>query len=65
MFGIDIVVLLVTSICIIGSYWHGEKAGIKKGADAMYQHLYSSGVRKEDKVIVCLEYEDRSGTKEF
>ena len=31
----------------------------------MYSHLYSRGVRKNDEVIVKLEYEDRSGTKEF
>ena len=31
----------------------------------MYTHLYNQGVRKNDHVIVKLEYEDRSGTKEF
>ena len=44
---------------------HGHKIGVKKGADAMYSHLYSKGIRKNDAVIVQLEYEDRSGTQEF
>ena len=47
------------------AYWHGHKTGIKVGADTMYTHLYENGTRQNDKVIVCLEYEDRSGTKEF
>ena len=53
------------AICIVGAYMHGHKAGVKSGADAMYTHLYERGVRKNDEVIVKLEYEDRSGTKEF
>ena len=61
----EIILFLVVSICVVGAYMHGHKVGVKAGADAMYTHLYSRGTRKNDEVIVKLEYEDRSGTKEF
>ena len=61
----EIILFLVVSICVVGAYMHGHKVGVKKGADAMYSHLYSRGTRKNDEVIVKLEYEDRSGTQEF
>ena len=61
----EITGLIIVSICVVGAYMHGHKAGVKSGADAMYTHLYERGVRKNDEVIVKLEYEDRSGTKEF
>ena len=61
----EITGLIIVSICVVGAYMHVHKVGIKKGADAMYSHLYSRGTRKNDEVIVKLEYEDRSGTKEF
>ena len=61
----EIILFLVIAICIVGAYMHGHKVGVKKGADAMYSHLYSRGTRKNDEVIVKLEYEDRSGTQEF
>ena len=56
---------ILVSIVVAIAYWHGHKTGIKVGADTMYTHLYENGTRQNDKVIVCLEYEDRSGTKEF
>ena len=46
-------------------YSWGEYNGIRKGADEMYSHLYNKGVRKNEHVIVKLEYEDRSKTQEF
>ena len=49
---------------VIG-YMLGESKGVTKGADEMYSHLYSRGTRKNDTVIVELEYEDRSNTQEF
>tara|TARA_B100001248_G_scaffold104507_1_gene77897 strand:- start:1531 stop:1725 length:195 start_codon:yes stop_codon:yes gene_type:complete len=49
---------------VIG-YMLGESKGVTKGADEMYTHLYNRGVRKNDHVIVKLEYEDRSETQEF
>ena len=61
----EITSLIIVSICVVGAYMHGHKVGVKKGADAMYSHLYSRGTRKNDEVIVKLEYEDRYGTKEF
>ena len=61
----EIISLIIVMICIVGAYMHGHKTGVKSGADAMYTHLYERGVRKNDEVIVKLEYEDRSGTKEF
>ena len=61
----EIILFLVVSICVVGAYMHGHKVGVKAGADAMYTHLYSRGTRKNNEVIVKLEYEDRSGTKEF
>ena len=61
----EVILFFILAICIIGAYMHGHKIGVKKGADAMYSHLYSKGIRKNDAVIVQLEYEDRSGTKEF
>ena len=61
----EIILFLILAVCIIGAYMHGHKVGVKAGADAMYSHLYSRGTRKNDAVIVKLEYEDRSGTKEF
>ena len=61
----EVILFFVLAICIIGAYMHGHKVGVKAGADAMYSHLYSRGTRKNDAVIVKLEYEDRSGTKEF
>tara|TARA_A200000159_G_C7266651_1_gene315388 strand:+ start:90 stop:284 length:195 start_codon:yes stop_codon:yes gene_type:complete len=56
---------ILVSIIIIIAYWHGYKTGIRLGADTMYQHLYENGIRKNDKVIVTLEYEDRGEIKEF
>ena len=54
-------------LCILffAIYSWGEYNGIRKGADEMYSHLYSRGTRKNDTVIVELEYEDRSDTQEF
>tara|TARA_A100001388_G_scaffold189450_1_gene142477 strand:- start:5577 stop:5768 length:192 start_codon:yes stop_codon:yes gene_type:complete len=52
-------------ISFFAIYSWGEYNGIRKGANEMYTHLYNQGVRKNDHVIVKLEYEDRSGTKEF
>tara|TARA_B100001939_G_scaffold82639_1_gene70406 strand:+ start:450 stop:641 length:192 start_codon:yes stop_codon:yes gene_type:complete len=52
-------------ISFFAIYSWGEYNGIRKGANEMYTHLYNQGVRKNDEVIVKLEYEDRSGTKEF
>ena len=62
---ITIGLYILVSIVVAIAYWHGHKPGIKVGADTMYTHLYENGTRQNDKVIVCLEYEDRSGTKEF
>ena len=31
----------------------------------MYYHIYDSGKRKGDKIIVEMEYEDRSKTVEY
>ena len=61
----EIILFFIIATCIVGAYMHGHKAGVKSGADAMYTHLYSRGTRKNNEVIVKLEYEDRSGTKEF
>ena len=61
----EIISFIIICICIIGAYWHGHTIGVKSGADAMYTHLYNRGVRKDDEVIVKLQYEDRSGIKEF
>ena len=61
----EVILFLILAVCIIGAYMHGHKVGVKAGADAMYSHLYRRGTRKNDEVIVKLEYEDRSGTKEF
>ena len=61
----EVILFFILAICIIGAYMHGHKVGVKAGADARYSHLYSRGTRKNDEVIVKLEYEDRSGTKEF
>ena len=47
------------------AYWHGHNTGVNAGAEGMYEHLYNSGTRKEDKVIVALEYEDRHYKKDF
>ena len=52
-------------ISFFAIYSWGEYNGIRKGADEMYTHLYNQGVRKNDHVIVKLEYEDRSSTQEF
>ena len=54
-------------LCILffAIYSWGEYNGIRKGADEMYSHLYNKGVRKNEHVIVKLEYEDRSNTQEF
>ena len=62
---ITIGLYILASIVVGVAYWHGYKTGVRTGADTMYDHLYQNGTRKNDKVIVCLEYEDRSGTKEF
>ena len=59
---ITIGLYILVSIVVAIAYWHGHKTGIKVGADTMYTHLYENGTRQNDKVIVCLEYEDRSGT---
>jgi len=56
---------ILVSIVVAVAYWHGYKTGIRNGADTMYEHLYQQGTRNNDHVIVKLEYEDRSGTKEF
>jgi len=56
---------VLVSIVVAIAYWHGHKTGVRLGADSMYQHLYENGIRKNDKVIVTLEYEDRGGIKEF
>ena len=61
----EITGFIIVGICVVGAYMHGHKTGVKDGADAMYTHLYEQGTRKDDSVIVKLEYEDRSGTKEF
>ena len=61
----EVILFLILAVCIIGAYMHGHKVGVKAGADAMYSHLYSRGTRKNDEVIVKLEYEGRRGTKEF
>ena len=61
----EIILFFIIATCIVGAYMHGHKVGVKAGADAMYTHLYSRGTRKNDSVIVKLEYEDRSGTQEF
>ena len=61
----EVILFFILAICIIGAYMHGHKVGVKAGADAMYSHLYSRGTRKNDEVIVKLQYEDRSGIKEF
>ena len=58
----EIISFIIISICIIGAY-HGHTIGVKSGADAMYTHLYNRGVRKDDEVIVKLQYEDRSELK--
>jgi len=50
---------------VVGAYIHGHKLGIKQGAATMYEHIYSQGTRKNDVVIVELEYESRAKTKEF
>ena len=59
-------------ICIILlpiAYYHGHMTGIsnglKRGAENMYYHIYDSGKRKGDKIIVEMEYEDRSKTVEY
>ena len=59
--GLYVLVIILVAV----SYWHGHKTGIRLGADTMYQHLYEQGIRENDHVIVRLEYEDRSGVKEF
>ncbi|OUX44521.1 MAG: hypothetical protein CBE21_00630 [Proteobacteria bacterium TMED261] len=56
---------ILVSIIVAVAYRHGYKSGVRHGADTMYGHLYNNGVRKDDKVIVHLEYEDRSSVKEF
>jgi len=62
---ITIGLYILVTILVAVAYWHGHKTGVRNGADTMYQHLYEQGTRKNDKVIIALEYEDRSGTKEF
>jgi len=60
--------LLMYGICvaiIMGCYYHGFRNGVKQGAAQLYENLYRQGTRKNDKVIVELEYEGRSETKEF
>jgi len=55
-----------TYIAIVaGGYYHGFRTGVNRGAAQLYENLYRSGKRKNDKVIVELEYEGRSDTKEF
>ena len=61
----EIITLLILSVVFFCIYSWGEYNGIRKGADEMYSHLYSRGTRKNDTVIVELEYEDRSNTQEF
>ena len=50
--------------CVI-IYAYAYDKGVQAGADNMYTHLYERGVRKDDTVIVTLEYEDRSSSHEF
>ena len=54
---------LILSGIVALAYWHGHKTGVKSGAAGMYDHLYQTGPRKNDHVIVKLEYEDRSNIK--
>ena len=61
----EIITFIFLCISFFAIYSWGEYNGIRKGANEMYTHLYNQGVRKNDEVIVKLEYEDRSGTKEF
>jgi|TARA_B100000287_G_scaffold26768_1_gene25605 hypothetical protein len=56
---------LILSGVVALAYWHGHKTGVNAGAEGMYEHLYKNGVRKNDKVIVELEYEDRHYKKDF
>lgn len=65
LFPLGVISLLVHILCYIVGTWRGEAKGVTKGADEMYTHLYNRGVRKNDHVIVTLEYEDRSETQEF
>ena len=62
---ITIGLYILMSILVAVAYWHGHKTGVKHGADTMYTHLYQNGIRENDHVVGRLEYEDRSGTKEF
>ena len=62
---ITIGLYILVSVVVAIAYWHGHKTGVRLGADTMYEHLYQQGTRSNDHVIVKLEYEDRSGTKEF
>ena len=60
----EIISFILFALCIFGVYtWTYNRC--QKGADEMYTHLYNQGVRKDDHVIVKLEYEDRSSIKEF
>ncbi len=61
----EIMSFILLALVFFGVYSWGEANGVRKGADEMYTHLYNQGVRKNDHVIVKLEYEDRSGINEF
>ena len=61
----ELIGIFVLVIPFVIGYMLGESKGIKKGADEMYTHLYNNGVRKNDHVIVKLEYEDRYQDQEF
>ena len=57
--------IFILVIPFVVGYMVGENKGVKKGADEMYTQLYNRGVRKNDHVIVKLEYEDRYQNQEF
>ena len=61
----ELIGLFVLVIDFAFGYMLGEQKGIRRGADQMYTHLYENGVRKNDHVIVKLEYEDRYQDQEF
>lgn len=61
----ELIGIFVLVIPFAIGYMVGEAKGIRKGADEMYTQLYDKGVRKNDHVIVKLEYEDRYEDQEF
>jgi len=62
---ITIGLYVLVSIIIAFASYRGYQIGVRRGASEMYEMLYKRGTRKNDHVIVELEYEDRSETKEF